>query len=508
VLGKWAGRTLHVLTLILAGLPLLTFAAIFGGIDFGQLAVLTLVTADVAVAVSALSVAVSVLAPNVRVALMRIYLLIAALLLIPVAFNLLIDMVGVWATVTPATRGATAPALAAWKACATALLSLHPYPMLFAAPASVVEASSRLSMFTAVYAATAAVSLLWGMLRLRAAARKAGAVRPPRVLFPKRRQRLVGRYPLVWKEWFFDRESGRRFSGETALALGYLTFYAGCWYLQFQAGYMPNAVRTAYLGELLRWGVVFFFAAAFVRVGVRAATAIASERERDSWTSLLLTPLSGREIIVGKLTGAMKPAAFSLFWLAPLLTAAVIFDQLSLAALVELPFLIAAHAFFAASLGIYQSLKRRNGAWSMMATLGVLFFFSIGGAGLLLLWISPLLLVIAAGLKAVFVPGLVDLALVTSPVGMLYMAMGHGSTNLWNRTGWFIVGVEGFFVSAYVAVALIMLRASIRSFAADVGRSDGGAAQALSAQDIKGLALSRERERAQAVKKLEAPIPS
>jgi len=46
-------------------------------------------------------------------------------------------------------------------------------------------------------------------------------------------------------------------------------------------------------------------------VGLRAAVAISSERERGTWDALLTSPLEGREIVVGKVWGSLH----SLRWL-------------------------------------------------------------------------------------------------------------------------------------------------------------------------------------------------
>src|SRR4029079_11055910 len=40
-------------------------------------------------------------------------------------------------------------------------------------------------------------------------------------------------------------------------------------------------------------------------VGLRAAVAISSERERGTWDALLTSPLEGREIVRGKLWGSL-----------------------------------------------------------------------------------------------------------------------------------------------------------------------------------------------------------
>ena len=53
-----------------------------------------------------------------------------------------------------------------------------------------------------------------------------------------------------------------------------------------------------YMGTLLACG-------ALLMVAARAAGSIASERERDCWTSLLSTPLEPGEIIWAKIAGSV-----------------------------------------------------------------------------------------------------------------------------------------------------------------------------------------------------------
>src|SRR5207249_3942111 len=48
-----------------------------------------------------------------------------------------------------------------------------------------------------------------------------------------------------------------------------------------------------------------------VAIGLRAAVAVSSERERGTWDALLTSTMSGREIVLGKLSGSL----YSLRWL-------------------------------------------------------------------------------------------------------------------------------------------------------------------------------------------------
>ncbi len=83
VLGKLAAKLLHVVCMILAGVPVLALVMLLGGIAPEALLTLLILTLSTVLTVSALSMAVSVWSARAREAVTRAYLVLFALLVIP-----------------------------------------------------------------------------------------------------------------------------------------------------------------------------------------------------------------------------------------------------------------------------------------------------------------------------------------------------------------------------------------------------------------------------------------
>jgi ABC-type Na+ efflux pump permease subunit len=113
----------------------------------------------------------------------------------------------------------------------------------------------------------------------------------------------------------------------------------------------------------------------------RAASSITAEKERDTWVSLIGTPLEAGQIVKAKILGSL----WSLRGLAPFL-AVVWLPALTLRptylfgivfSLLDLLILAA----FAAALGVYCSLRSKNSLRAMAAALGIT--IAVGGGYLL-----------------------------------------------------------------------------------------------------------------------------
>jgi ABC-type transport system involved in multi-copper enzyme maturation permease subunit len=123
----------------------------------------------------------------------------------------------------------------------------------------------------------------------------------------------------------------------------------------------------------------FFNVVLWLLTCVVAATAIAQEKESDTWTLLLATPLSGRQIVYGKLAGILWrlkwPALFiaahyTIFWLNGTLTG----FSTAVAVWVILTF----NSLWAAT-GLYLSLKipKTTVAVVVNLLLGVLLYLAV-----------------------------------------------------------------------------------------------------------------------------------
>src|SRR5262249_8536885 len=135
---------------------------------------------------------------------------------------------------------------------------------------------------------------------------------------------------------------------------------------------MPQAER----GFLVQSVVVL--AAAGLVVGVRCSGAITGERERLTWESLLLTPLSAKQIVEGKFWGVMTASYWYLLaYAAPALALSVLGGVLAFVwVLLYLGVTVVAMYFLGAA-GLWCSARCRDSWRSLAATVGVGYF---GGA--------------------------------------------------------------------------------------------------------------------------------
>ncbi|ODU01491.1 MAG: hypothetical protein ABS79_01535 [Planctomycetes bacterium SCN 63-9] len=139
----------------------------------------------------------------------------------------------------------------------------------------------------------------------------------------KRRRRRVPpvdeRRPVLWKELYIERVSPLGRAGRWLGLLAFVVLFgAGLGYtgliiyrLGWETRYDAVAAYTQWLGLMISGSAVLVGYLIQLAIGLRAAVAISSERERGTWEGILTSPLEGREIVVGKLYGSL----YSLRWL-------------------------------------------------------------------------------------------------------------------------------------------------------------------------------------------------
>ena len=111
-----------------------------------------------------------------------------------------------------------------------------------------------------------------------------------------------------------------------------------------------------------------------------AAAGMTIERERDTWISLVATPLTGREIVRAKLLGAIWGARYAAVVAAMLGVVGALAGSLHPAGLVLVAAELAAYAAFAAALGTWVSLRSGDTPRAMAATLAWLLLANAGPA--------------------------------------------------------------------------------------------------------------------------------
>ena len=182
---------------------------------------------------------------------------------------------------------------------------------------------------------------------------------------------------MYWKELYAEPASSRL--GLLGYGLLALIFIAVCgttiyWYVECVSRFSPYSTYNQNGEEYCGYATVmctFLGCCGLLLLTARAASSISSEKERDTWDSLIGTPLEAGQIVKAKILGSL----WSLRGLAPFL--AVVW----LPALTLRPTFVIGIAFslldllilaaFSATLGVYCSLRSKTSLRAMAAALGI-----------------------------------------------------------------------------------------------------------------------------------------
>jgi ABC-type transport system involved in multi-copper enzyme maturation permease subunit len=279
VLGKLAARLVPVLGLVGCALPLMAILTLLGGVDPDALLGAFLVTLGVAVLGCSLALVFSLWAGKTHEALLGTYAVWGLWLLGRPMLSLLGGLYGVSLWLPPRT--------------------FDPFSLAFAAylwPGSVGRGDYL--WFVGVTWSLSAVLTAVAVLRLRAVCTRDRA-RPKGVRLlrswphlPRLPGPTLDFNPVLWREWHRDRPS------RWAKAIGLLFF-------GLAATFSATAVVLGSGGESV--GVNGFqVAIGLLLLSVTASTSLAEERVRGSLDVLMTTPLSTRQIVLGKWLGTFR----------------------------------------------------------------------------------------------------------------------------------------------------------------------------------------------------------
>ncbi len=379
VLGKTVARLMLLGKLVLVGLPILFLFRLLGGIPTKLLLTTFLLAGSSAVMITALSLCVSVWSSRARDATVRVYLLLAALFFLPMILG---PIGGMGIGANPLWRAVVAPVV---NTC----LVINPMSVLIRVMGDVSAIGLGLDMSVVFWSVgwqlvVSVGALLWATaavrrVHLREATR--GEVKPKRswnYRFPRWRPALGGR-PMIWKEMFAGTTQTRLgMVGSVALILILLTvlgvtiyFFIELTVSQWSNQASEFMIYLAYLTGFLGSGMLLLLAA-------RAAGLVTSEKERDCWMSLLATPLSGREIMTGKMWGNLYGIRWPLLVLASAWTLGLLSEPGFIIAVVAMAGTFLLLAWYVTNLGLYFSLRSQTTLRAMGATLGTL-VFTAGG---------------------------------------------------------------------------------------------------------------------------------
>jgi ABC-type transport system involved in multi-copper enzyme maturation permease subunit len=403
VAGKLAARLSHVAVLTATGLPLLLTTGLLGGIDGALVFAALAATLSTGVFLGGLSILASTRTRSVRGAMNLTFMLALAWLILPGAIDVLVPRGG------PAGRAAyewLGP-LNAWIA-ATSPFALW----IDAARGAVVGPAAlrtRVAWMIALQGAYGtllaglAVAGLRRSFRAHLGGRRRNALRRRGPDRSGRRRPHCGDDPMLWKELLpgttaYDRPLGLAVAlilggllvwMTTSLAVPALREVLASGYGVPPAGSARGAFHV-YL-RIIGTGVALVF---LLGVASDAAASLTWEREKETWISLIATPLTGTEILRAKRIGAvwsLRPTALVLaaLWLAGV-AAGSVHPLGLLAVLAEL----AAFTWFSAALGTWISLRSEQTMQALARVMACLLGLN-GGALLIalpLLSLRPLAL--------------------------------------------------------------------------------------------------------------------
>lgn len=369
VLGKLAAQLIQLGYVLLAGVPVLALVMLMGGVAPEQLVAVFLIAVSTLITVTVLAVAVSVWSPRVRDAITRVYLILFAVLVLPgIIIQPMLSALSLYEWIGPLNdfllfvNPFYAVANATWAGLWTAgrggtNVDWWPVWNLVATQAVVTVALAGLAT--------------WAVRRVHLRESGKAPTKVKRFVIVRRRAG-PGSHPMIWKELLTARAAGKLgIAGRLAMWLIVIsvvipTLY---WFVAFDGAQSIGGMVFA---------VDFLACGALLLVAARAASSISGEKEKDTWVTLLSTPLTAREIVVGKLIGALHTARGLLIpvgflWLLqalkkPGMLVAIPFTAVTLLIV----------AFFAASLGTNYSLHCRNSTRAMGATLATIVFVSGG----------------------------------------------------------------------------------------------------------------------------------
>jgi ABC-type transport system involved in multi-copper enzyme maturation permease subunit len=368
VFGKLAARVGALFMFVLAGLPVVAIMQFFGGIEPRLLFLVVGMTLMTVVSLSAISVCMSSLVSRTRDAVMLAYGLPAAYLYLSFEGLVLFRRNSEWrgfaesfAAGNPFFVGdrldlafaqSGIPPVALWYLVFHGVVAV----LGFALAAARLRAGTEERGTTGAKPRGAPRRFVAWLLGRRTEARQ----HPP-----------VGDAPVLWREVHVDPGSGSGivqrlfvFGILVAIVIPLLAIlhdtlvmsnYSVGRYRQDEWYYFHERIRvwvcavTGGLGSIM-----------LLRATVRGAAALAGERDRDTWVSLLSTPLSTREILHGKWVGCILGQRGTMYLLAAVWAVGVLTGSVAALTLIPAGVALASYLTAFAWLGLRCSVTARN----------------------------------------------------------------------------------------------------------------------------------------------------
>jgi|GEM_PF-1834932 len=392
VMGKLLARVTHLGMILLAGLPILSLAQLWGGVDILVVAAMTIVTLATLVSYGSICILVSVQGKVTWSNILTSYVLLSAVATscgcVPLAF--LTSPLGFLGQLYTELGGAGTGASRIW--------------VPGTAPSQLSIVAVMVIEYLAVHATLAVVCLTWAAWELRSTARSAPPrplPRPARVIYPDGasateqkegavkplvfssvQHHPIGDHPLLWREAYHSRKQsgvGMMVDLFTILLAVFLVILF-CLVVSVWA----NTTRElftfiqVYINPCLRVGTACLGLSLCVGVGFRAAGTFSQERDLKTLDALLTLPVSRRAILGAKWLGSILrlrrlALLLAVLWVFGLLTTAIHPLAIPVMALA-----MAVHLAAITTIAIWLSLACRNAVSAYFATALVLMLMFLG----------------------------------------------------------------------------------------------------------------------------------
>lgn len=459
VVGKACGALVQLLILGLMGLPVLLAVRVFGGISAELVVYTVAILAGATIGNCALGILASTLAPRQSAAIASAILYTLIWYLGPPLLGLAISSAGFTAPWTQLMMFSPGAGMAGLMARLEGQDIFGPTPLPFWAMSFLCSLAVSL------------VAFLIATLRLRVLMRQVGAGREsrprtrgkpspdssnaptdaatnsplddtppdldPAALAPmtprerrlaqrraKRRARVselaharagsrtVGDQPILWRELRQPMSTRRWLTWLGALSIAAIIGYA----------FWISGDGESVAAVISMLGLI----ASVMIVCGTAGAALGQERESRSWETLLTTPISPGQILLGKLAGVL--VRLRLIWLMVLATIliAIVGSQMRVAFILHMAILLLSMSFFVASLGLFFGTVTRRSMVAIIASM----------ASVLGIWlVMPVAGLMCAGLAMRGSDKTQSLVAITNPFAWAGVAMsGARSSVHWTTT--------------------------------------------------------------------------
>ena len=382
ILGKLAARLLHLSVFLAIGLPIVALLGFIGGVDPVEVLLLFAGCFTTAFLIAGFSMAVSVHAKRPREAVSLVYMMELVWLVGPSLVQSFMPAIGgVWVEIYHWIKP-----LNDWIGASSPLFTLVTASFVrFGGGANWYQSILWMAGLQLLFGAT---FIVIAIARLRPINRAEGA-KDGRVasILSRRARRLLprpecGDDALLWKERYVSRTSPLTkitsafvFVAVVGL-LGYVTYqFARPAFDDLLVRGYSDSVYGSTMNELnmyLRFVVTLTFGCWFLGTASTASGVLTCEHEEDTWVSLIATPLSPMEIIRAKMAGAFWTNRWlGLIWIV-LVALGLALGAIHPLGVVGVFLITAVYIWFACALGCFFSLRSRNSARSLTATIATL----------------------------------------------------------------------------------------------------------------------------------------